>query len=195
MAVVIDPGTGAYYGNLRLRNWLASRKAHNGPCPVGLDFPKRLGPFLWSEHHAVPTWEKASPNGLIGELALPHGRVKRRVEHVADGLGWHVEDSFESRGGMSDEFTVRWQFAPGSLVKNLGERKFSINRADVSIVIEVDEKWNEVQLVESPVTREDLEGIVSPAFRQTAFAPYLKMTARSHKPCVFRTTFLACATS
>jgi hypothetical protein len=41
----------------------------------------------------------------------------------------------------------------------------------------------------------EIEGMVSPAFRKTVWAPYLKLTARAdrHKPCVFRTTFLASA--
>src|SRR6185436_6214193 len=54
MALVIDPGTGAYYGDTRLRAHLASWIAHNGPRPVELDFPKRLGSFLWSDAHANP---------------------------------------------------------------------------------------------------------------------------------------------
>ncbi|MCI0746091.1 MAG: heparinase II/III family protein, partial [Verrucomicrobia subdivision 3 bacterium] len=31
-AMIVDPGTGAYYANSGLRTWLASRRAHNGPC-------------------------------------------------------------------------------------------------------------------------------------------------------------------
>src|SRR5690242_6765003 len=45
VAIVIDPGTGAYYADRQLRNWLASGEAHNTPLPddgLGL---RRLGPF------------------------------------------------------------------------------------------------------------------------------------------------------
>jgi hypothetical protein len=43
-----------------------------------------------------------------------------------------------------------------------------------------------------PATGNHLEGVVSPGFRKTVFAPCLKLVARGgKKPCVFRTTFLA----
>ena len=75
----------------------------------------------------------------------------------------------------------------------------SVHRSGVGIVIQVGADWAAVDLVESESERDlkfpggnPLEGIVSPAFRKTVFAPYLKLTARGgKKPCVFRTTFLA----
>src|SRR5215510_9478827 len=59
VAVVIDPGTGAYHADVRLRTWLASGAAHNGPCPCPdwQESPRRAGPFLWSGHHAPPALE------------------------------------------------------------------------------------------------------------------------------------------
>ncbi len=84
VALVIDPGTGAYYGDLPLRHWLASRAAHNAPSPVGDEYPRRLGPFLWAVHHQRPTWKmiQASqdrPAGLRAELALPDGLIRRTI--------------------------------------------------------------------------------------------------------------------
>jgi hypothetical protein len=202
VAMVIDPGTGAYYADAPLRTWLASREAHNGPCPRGLDYPKRLGPFLWSEHHATPVWRSATQQ-LSGEVRLPKGHLQRTMTLVDDALGWHVDDAYELHGGRAGEFFVRWQFAPGSWVKNLGQGRFSVHRADISIVIEVDQKWAEVNLSEPMTEKEpdhrahalssprDLEGSVSPAFRKICFAPYLLLSApASDKTCVFRTTFL-----
>jgi hypothetical protein len=60
-------------------------------------------------------------------------------------------------------------------------------------VIEVGTNWTEVNLVEAPAdTSNNFDGIVSPAFRKTIFAPYLKLTGKGgKKSCVFRTTFLA----
>jgi len=202
VALVIDPGTGAYYADESLRTWLASRAAHNGPCPSGMDYPRRLGPFLWSEHHATPVWSSATQQ-LSGEVTLSKGRLQRSVTPADGDLGWHVDDAYELNGGQAGEFFVRWQFAPGSRVKNLGERRFSVRRADVSIVIEVDQKWIGASLAE-PVTEEESRqrespfsgsrnfgGSVSPAFRSLCFAPYLLLTAPAgDKTCVFRTTFL-----
>ncbi len=48
VAMVVDPGTGSYYEDTRLRGWLASRLAHNAPCPEDEEWPQRLGPFLWA---------------------------------------------------------------------------------------------------------------------------------------------------
>jgi len=202
VALVIDPGTGAYYADASLRTWLASRAAHNGPCPSGMDYPRRLGPFLWSEHHATPVWSSATKQ-LSSEVTLPKGRLQRSVTPVDGDRGWQVDDAYELNGGKTGEFFVRWQFAPGSRVKNLGERRFSVRRADISIVIEVDQKWIGASLAEpvtgkepnlraSPFSRSrSFGGSISPAFRSLCFAPYLLLTASAgDKTCVFRTTFL-----
>ena len=51
---------------------------------------------------------------------------------------------------------------------------------------------NPILETELPIDGSRFEGIVSPAFRKTVWAPYLKLTAPGgKKPCVFRTTFLA----
>ena len=194
-AFVIDPGTGAYYADKRLRNYLASGAAHNGPRPAGADFPRRLGPFLWSPHHERPTWELESGGNPRAELDLPSGRVRREVKRDQARDGWVIEDSHVPRSGGS-EFDVRWQFAPGSSVAILGERKFCVSRSGSSLIVEPDEAWARVDWVTSPdPSGVSLEGVCAPAFRQTAFGPCLKLAAASHKPCVFRTTFLASSTS
>jgi hypothetical protein len=206
VALVIDPGTGAYHADKRVRNWLASGAAHNGPCPKGATEPRRLGPFLWSSHHPVPIVTRDDPS-VTGILNLTGFQVRRTVSHSPASLSWKVEDCCVRKDGRATPFTVRWQFAPGSWVKGLGERKFSVHRADVAVVIEVDEKWAEVELGEpvgvgdqSPLVTAptvSLEGIVSPGFRRICRAPYLKLVARPQgdKPCVFTTTFLASADS
>src|SRR6185369_116565 len=76
VALVVDPGTGAYFADQKLRAWLASRAAHNGPCPIGEEFPKRLGPFLWSQPHAVPSLRN-SDEGLVGVLNIPGSQLRR----------------------------------------------------------------------------------------------------------------------
>jgi hypothetical protein len=110
------------------------------------------------------------------------------------GDGWQIDDAFEPTAGTGNEFTVRWQFGPGAWVKQLQERTFSINRSGVSLLLELSGDWAGVDLVESGRLSGVFIGIVSPSFRKTAFAPYLKLTGRAGaKPCVFRTTFLASA--
>jgi hypothetical protein len=203
VALVIDPGTGAYYADPRLRAWLASRGAHNGPCPEPDDGPQRLGHFLWSKRHGPAKWSSPGPNATYLEAA-GLGFI-RRIVRLEKGDGWQVEDRAASGTGAR-EFSVHWQFAPGCRVKCLAPHKYSLHHADVSVVIVVSDNWNSVELGEltSPDERppsfskvpvppgEPLRGLVSPAFRQIARAPYLRLSARpAVEPCVFSTTFLA----
>src|SRR5437660_2307981 len=70
VALVVDPGTGAYYADRNLRAWLASRGAHNGPDPRRWKCPGRLGAFLWASDHRLPRWKTDSEGGLAGEWPL-----------------------------------------------------------------------------------------------------------------------------
>ena len=207
VAIVIDPGTGAYYADKGLRAWLASREAHNGPSPKLWSGPVRLGPFLWSSHHELPRWEADIEGGIVGQWHLADSSMRRRVLRLEGRDAWQVEDSHESRAGVS-EFSVRWQFAPGSVLKWLDERRFSVNRAGRSVLIEFGSEWAEVMVAEqkrqsvpgsTAISEVEAQyaGTVSPAFRQVEWAPFVKLVARPQagKPCVFRTTFLACGDS
>ena len=134
----------------------------------------------------------------VQTCALPIWSIRR----LPKPDGWEVTDACEQReGGAPHEFQVRWQFVPGSRVKRISDRKYSVHRADVALVIELGEDWTEVELGEpvgngvpslparSPA--DSLEGMVSPAFRKICWAPYLKLTARpqGNRPCVFSTAF------
>jgi hypothetical protein len=197
VALVIDPGTGAYYADPRLRAWLASRAAHNGPCPEPDDGPQRLGHFLWSKRHGPAKWGSPGPNGYFEAEGL--GFI-RRIVRLESGDGWRVEDRPAPGSGVRP-FSVHWQFAPGCRVKCLAPRKYSLHHADVSVVIVVSESWNSVELGElnSPdgpsvpiKPDEPLPGLVSPAFRKVVRAPYLRLNARpGAESCVFSTSFLA----
>jgi hypothetical protein len=202
VAVVIDPGTGAYYGDKKLRNWLASRRAHNGPSPGGRDeWPKRLGLFLWQENHCKLVYDDAGKRGLWSLFSTPDGGVTRTVEPSADGVSILVTDC--ASGSEPIAFETRWQFAQESRLEALDNRRFHVTRHGVSIEVQVSADWAEVFCVtdESQVAKADpdapLAGTVSPAFRKTVWAPYLKLVARPQgdKPCVFTTTFLASAHS
>jgi hypothetical protein len=203
VAMVIDPGTGAYYADKDLRTWLASRGAHNGPCPVSMDDPKRLGPFLWSSRHLTPQlgieWKE-----LNGGYCLPKDVLERTIRSIDTKSTWEIDDicmpnDSNATGERPTHFFVRWQFAPGVIIERRDKRRFVVSRQGVEMEVQPGEQWTEVKLVETPADREQLEpenplaGIVSPAFRKTVFAPYLLLVARaqSEQPCVFRTTFLA----
>ena len=200
VALIIDPGTGAYYADTGLRNWLASRAAHNAPCPLGSEQPARLGPFLWAKNHPPPSFAIEGKK-MTGALSLTSQRLRRSVEPLDDGSGWLVQDECAGKDGRPVDFTVRWQFPPESCVKRLDSRRFLLKRHGIEIKIEVSEGWADVLLVEidtasrntasGPAASGDFEGIVSPAFRQTARAPFLKLIARPRATGVFTTRFSA----
>jgi hypothetical protein len=190
---------------------LASRGAHNSPAPEADEFPKRLGPFLWSHHHPAPAVhavERPGVPGMSASLRLPIGTLRRTITQLPQGEGWEIADEFSSHKGVPRPFSVHWQFAPGSFVKMLDNRRLSVNRAGVSLVLQASPEWAHVDLVEqkspdvsSARATQGLEsefaGCVSPAFRHVEWAPFVKLLARprSDQPCVFRTTFLALPSS
>ena len=169
MAVIIDPGTGAYYADAQLRKALASWNAHNGPHLPEYEFPKRLGPFLWSAHHAVPTWQEGR-----GQFQIPEGKFSRQVTQVENG--WQVEDSFAPHR----PFIVRWQFAPGAEIASTGNLSWRLKRQEARFDIQV-----------SGGTGDIGQATVSPGFRQMAQAPFLELKTGS-EACVLRTIFLTC---
>lgn len=205
VAMVIDPGTGAYHADKALRNWLASREAHNGMCVLGTNWIRRLGPFMWAKNH----WDAQ----MVAREDLAHGQfvvpsetgviVERILKQTSGGFGFCVTEIWDRPKLVSPVFSVRWQFAPDSRVDDLGNRRYRVARHGVSMEVQVSADWAEVWCVteQSQVAQADpdapLAGTVSPAFRKTVWAPYLKLVARPQgdKPCVFSTTFLASARS
>jgi hypothetical protein len=196
VGVIIDPGTGVYYADPTLRNWLASPEAHNGPCLIGIELSKRLGTFLWDHPHPVPVVTRNGAS-LTGVLNLTSRQLRRTLTHSPASVSWTVQDVCLANDGNAIPFTVRWQFAPGTWVKVVNRRTFAVHRGDVAVTLIVADDWAEVHLIEResdrPADDHALAGFVSPAFRKVVWAPYLKLAARPlrDKPCVFRTTFLA----
>jgi len=169
LAVVIDPGTGAYYGDAKLRNALAGWDAHNGPHLPGQNYPQRLGPFLWSQHHAKPKWHDGR-----GEFRIRQGTFVRKVTQVEKG--WQVDDTFEPH----QAFMVRWQFAPGAEIVSAGKQAWRLKRQDAQFDIQVSGGTGEIGAT-----------VVSPGFRQTAQAACLELKTGG-QACILRTVFLNC---
>ncbi len=191
-AMVIDPGTGDYQGNPKLRNWLASRDAHNGPCSNQINLARREGPFLWTAAHTKPL-QSFDGEVLETEIRLKGGGLlSRTVKPLSnEPSGWLVTDTFEPRLGQAGEFIVRWQFATRCEVDRIGERAFLITGESVAMRVDIGVGWAQAELwrPSGDETAGQLDGIVSPRFMKTEYAPYLKLTANPGGNTDFTTRF------
>jgi Heparinase II/III-like protein/Heparinase II/III N-terminus len=202
---IIDPGTGAYYADAAVRTRLASWGAHNGPNPGGASFPKRIGTFLWGKPHATPLVKQDPAGGVIGEFTLPAGVLRRSVKQSKAKDGWQVEDSFWPNDPKGNhDVTVRWQFAPGTVMEKRAERTFMTQRAGATLWVQVDETWSKVETFIPTVDQSlaightiqqlgnvPIEAVCSPSFRRIEVGPYLLLEGQATKSGTFKTEFLA----
>jgi hypothetical protein len=188
-AIVIDPGTGAYYQDRSVRNYLASWQAHNGPRVEENLEPRRVGPFLWAAHHERPSWLAAGGDGLMAKLPLKRGLLTRTITRLPSGNGWVVADSRETGLGP---ISVRWQFPPGTVIHQLAEAIFKIELGPVSVWVQVN-KGTKAEVIDAGQKNDaaTLTGICSSSFRKISRGACLDLHSGSHKPCALQTTFLA----
>ncbi|MEZ5300551.1 MAG: heparinase II/III family protein [Verrucomicrobiales bacterium] len=174
MAVIIDPGTGGYFGADEIRDHLTGWAAHNGPHFPGSDFPRRGGPFLWQEHHARPfTLPDASAvleisrnkvprcSGIVAESdrqSTPHLTICRKID-VSDSQ-LQIADS------VGVPFSVHWQIAPDWQVEEFGSSEFRLRRDGVCLSMAIE--GGDVTLGRS---------ICAPSFRRIADSPVLRASA------------------
>lgn len=128
IALLIDPGTGSYYGNIVLREELAQWSAHNGPLPANESFetPRRHGPFLQLSHHKQPT--------LVTEGTAAIARFEHEHHSFQRHVLWHGE-SIEIRDteDLHKPFSVHWCLAPECTIVDhlaLNPGHFIIHRDD-----------------------------------------------------------------
>lgn len=175
-AVVIDPGTGGYFGDAVVRTWLASPEAHNGPVMEEAGYPVRRGVFLWTKLHPMPEM-RLEGGELIMHLTLPGARFERRV--VMDEEGWEVRDRVEPVGGALAgrvaSFTVAWTFAPGWSWDSEGR----LVREDLVLHVDTEPSWKRCEKNEPRETSAPAPGagLCSPHYRHLASGPVLELEA------------------
>ena len=164
-ALVVDPGTGAYYGDPALRATLASWEFHNGPVPLsGRPLPRRLGPFLWGPPHRPPELAVTGEACSIRFLD-EHFTIDRRISYVSADDAWLVTD--ETPG--HEPYVVRWRLSPDWAVSS---------RRDPTITI----AHPSGQLAALTVASERLlgcevgDGVVSPRFGEVLTGPLITIT-------------------
>lgn len=156
MALLIDPGTGGYYGHQEWRAELAGWLAHNGPQPaLGYATPKRCGTFLLTQHHPAPL------------LAVEGWQAVARLTHEGHLIQRSVEVSDEAVQIYDVEaagkpLKVRWCMAPEVrlVVEGAGEvTRLRMSRDDAEWIMDLD-------VPESRVSLKELR--CSPAYSQVA---------------------------
>ena len=177
VAIVIDPGTELYYLDKRLRNYLTSWEAHNGPHFRGADWPRRLGPFLWSDHHPAPRFD-STKDRIAASLSLQAGEVSRAILELESG--WEIIDTCPG-GDSRNELEVHWQFAPHTKIEQLNARTFRVSRSGVVLNVSVGDEWTNVALNDQPATGQNPArhpyGICSQKFRIRENGPWLLLVA------------------
>ncbi len=164
-ALVIDPGTGAYYSNTALRARLADWDAHNAPLPLNAhSTPRRLGAFLWVRHHARPTMKTQD---AACTMAFEHeGRQVQRTVNAAEGQV-EIRDEAEP----TDPHVVTWRLAPGWKIGHECDRRFVCTHPDsipVHVILDGDDIMS-YALVEREA---------SPHFREVVSTQALQVTFR-----------------
>jgi hypothetical protein len=194
--VIIDPGTGAYYADKTVRDYLADWSAHNSPhlrTPPEA-FPKRFGTFLWGSPHKVPKLTRNSAGEVTGELELPYGRAVRTIRFIPESNLIRITDTFQ-HAAKTGPVTTRWKFAPRFSVKNAGANEFLVASAKCSVRLSASPEWTSSRIFNPP---EELRGktaptmaalgsipvqaLVSPAFRSLAAASYLALEGSTEGP-------------
>jgi hypothetical protein len=134
VALVIDPGTGGYYGMTERRTELASWEVHNGPrAAEAYQTPKHAGTFLWTDHHQRPTAEWLSSRKMRAGLQHEGRSFHRTVEVGLDGF-IRVEDSCEA----DHELVVQWTFSPECTLDESAAPLIVVKRGDLRWKLELD---------------------------------------------------------
>lgn len=148
-ALLIDPGTGAYFSDASLRASLAGAAAHNGPALPDQAYPQRRGTFLWSGQHLRP---ELTANG--NEATACWNQAGHRVRRV---VRWS-DDSLLITDEASTDSSVRWIFAPGWTVQAGEDSGYVLEKDGLRVQLRVAGMTSAPQI-------EDV--ICSPTFRRT----------------------------
>lgn len=190
--ILIDPGTGAYYADNKLRDHLASWQAHNGPHLSGQpNFPQRYGTFLWGKPHPKPVLTSTN-EATSAEIEL-HGCLLRR--HVRfDGQSWEIRDESKLLTGGADPGTlgdlhVHWHFPPDARLEKISEHEFRLVTPTTAVRITLNH-WRVAKWANPSGAQRDFDLICSPAFRVVAHGPilHLQEALDSQEACVTRFT-------
>jgi hypothetical protein len=162
--LIIDPGTGGYFGMADLRARLASWDAHNGPRPLhGYATPQRVGVFLQIRHHAAPKLQVADDAATATFDHGGHSFTRRVSRHAAAIL---IDDAEAAQR----PFRVRWQFPPQTSLVPAAADSVTVHEGSRRWTLRFEGSRFDFTVIEAPV---------SPAYGQSVAAPAVEVTAHS----------------
>ncbi|HEX6972349.1 MAG TPA: alginate lyase family protein, partial [Limnochordia bacterium] len=109
--VLIDPGTGAYHGDVTLRDRLRTAAAHNTLVVEGREQAVPLGPFLWGRRPHV-SWEAAQVGAFVDGAVGSHdgyGVRHRRGVLFVRPCHWMIVDWLEGTAAEPLSVSVQYQ--------------------------------------------------------------------------------------
>ncbi|MFZ4764522.1 MAG: alginate lyase family protein [Roseimicrobium sp.] len=164
-ALLIDPGTGGYFGAKELRSELAAWTSHNGPQPeAGYATPRRAGTFLWMGRHEQP---QIHHDGAWLRAQFSHeGHAFTRRIVVAQDAPLEVHDEHRGPGRMR----VRWFFAPECAVTLAAADAVSLRRGTLQWRVQFHSDGNPCELTLH-------QGIASRAYGKTEPVAVLEVAA------------------
>jgi hypothetical protein len=113
--LVVDPGTGSYYGNPRFRESFRGTAVHATVTVDGADQAEQAGPFMWRRHYRCTLHRADVDAGVVvaehdGYLRLPDPVRHRRVLAALDDGMLLVYDELESAD--AHRFVQTWPLDP-----------------------------------------------------------------------------------
>ena len=114
--LIVDPGTGSFYGNPAVRAVHRGTRAHATVCVDGVDQSVMGGPFFWRRHARTTIYAVDSDRGLVDAEHDGYRRLHDPVVHRR----WVVATPAESTvvvidliaGRSEHEVTVSWPLHP-----------------------------------------------------------------------------------
>jgi hypothetical protein len=113
--LVVDPGTGSYFGNRAFRTAFRGTRFHATVTVDGLDQAEQAGPFMWRRHYRCSIARVDAEAGIVVAEHDGYRRLEDPVRHrravlaLDDGL-FLVYDLLEA--SMTHSFTQTWPLAP-----------------------------------------------------------------------------------
>lgn len=183
--LLIDPGTGTYHEDDRVRAYFRSTRAHNTVVVDDLDQSLQTGPTIWRAHARTSLRSGSLHSGVIAEgRHLGYRRLRDPVTHRRT-VTWCEPGAYavldEILGEAAHRVSLYWHTPPGTRVAIEQDRSCLIEREDARTRV----WWRAGVPMRAEVfegCKEPLLGWYSPAYGAWTPAPSLQLACRATLP-------------